>query len=176
MPQLIKHRAVVDDPWVLLRTAERLADMPDGGSAIVPLPLWLEHRDDLAARGEVGVWLAPDDDPATLAEDMARLPLIAVDFPKFTDGRGYSIARLLRDRFHFAGELRAIGDVLRDQLYALAECGFDAYSIRADRDATAALAGLDDFAGVYAPTSHTPQPWFRRRAAVVSAHPVPIKL
>ena len=168
MRQLIRNRALVGDRWVLLRDASTLAKVPDGVPAIVPLALWLAHRDELMARGGVGVWLAPDDDPAALAADITLLSLIAVDFPQFTDGRGYSTARLLRDRFYFRGELRAIGDVLRDQLFALAECGFDAFSIRADRNATEALAGLDDFAGVYAPTSRSPQPWFRRRDASAS--------
>ena len=172
MRQLIRNHALVDDRWALLRDASTLAELPDGLPAIVPLALWRAHRDDLVARGEVGVWLAPDDDPAALAADVALLPLIAVDFPRFTDGRGYSTARLLRDRFDFQGELRAIGDILRDQLFALAECGFDAFAIRADRDATDALAGLEDFTGVYAPTSRMPQPWFRRRA--VAANPLPV--
>ena len=140
---------------------------------IVPLALWLAHRDALRARGDVGVWLAPSDDPAALAADLVRLPVIAVDFPQFTDGRGYSIARLLRDRYRFAGELRAIGDVLRDQLFALAECGFDAFAVRDDRDAAAALSGFDDFTGVYATTSRTPQPWFRRRESSTGNDSVP---
>ena len=163
MRQLIKDRALVDDRWTLLRDASTLADVPGGAPAIVPLALWLAHRDDLLARGDVGVWLAPDDDFEATAADVGRLPLIAVDFPQFTDGRGYSIGRLLRDRFGFGGELRAVGEVLRDQLFALAECGFDAFSVRFDRDPTRALADLDAFAGVYAPTSRAPQPWFRRR-------------
>ena len=162
MPQLIKDRAVVDDPWTLLREASSLADVPDV-PVIVPLALWLARRAALHARGEVGVWLAPTDDPAALAPDVGVLPLIAVDFPKFTDGRGYSIARLLRDRYGFRGELRAIGDVLRDQLFAMSECGFDAFSIREGRDPHKALPGLDDFSSVYTATSRTPQPWFRRR-------------
>jgi len=171
MRQLIRDGAVVDDRWTLLRDAATLADVPDGVSVIVPLALWLAHRDDLLARGAVGVWLAPDDDPEALADDIGRLPLIAVDFPQFTDGRGYSIGRLLRDRHGFGGELRAIGDVLRDQLFALAECGFDAFAIRDDRDAAEALSGLRDIAGVYAPTSRTPQPWFRRRLAAAGDAP-----
>jgi len=165
MRQLIKNLALADDRWTLLRDASTLADVADGAPAIVPLSLWLAHRDDLLARGDIGVWLAPDDDPEAIAADTARLPLIAVDFPQFTDGRGYSIGRLLRDRHGFGGELRAVGDVLRDQLFALAQCGFDAFVIRDDRDAAEALSGLGDFAGVYAPTSRTPQPWFRRRAS-----------
>ena len=109
--------------------------------------------------------LGPADDPSALAPDVASLPVIAIDFPTFADGRGYSIARLLRERDGYRGELRAVGDVLRDQLYLMAECGFDAFEIRADRDAADALAGLRDFDGVYAATTRTPQPWFRRRAA-----------
>ena len=163
MPQLIKNGALVDDVWSLRRELSSLAELGDGTREIVPLPFWLAHRDALIARGNVGVWLAPDADPQALAGDVAELPVVAVDFPAFTDGRGYSIARLLRDRYGFKGELRAIGDILRDQLFALAECGFDAFAIRSDRDAAAALAGLRDFESIYATTSRTPQPWFRRR-------------
>ncbi len=168
MPQLIRDRAVVADRWTLLRDVATLADVPAGAPVIVSLPLWRAERAALLARGEAGVWLAPADDPAELAADLPTLPLVAVDFPQFTDGRGYSIARLLRDRHGFKGELRAIGDVLRDQLFALAQCGFNAFAIRADRDANEALDGLDDFSGVYAATSRTPQPWFRRRAEPAS--------
>ena len=170
MPQLIKDRVLAADRFALVREAASLADVP-AAPAIVPLALWRAERAALLARGDVGVWLAPTDDPGTLAEDIAALPVVAVDFPKFTDGRGYSIARLLRDRYGYAGELRAIGDVLRDQLFALSECGFDAFALRADRDAAAALASFDDFAGVYTATSRRPQPWFRRRAAANATEP-----
>ena len=163
MPRLIRNRAIVEDGWTLLRQAASVADVPDGVPVIVPLALWLERRAALHARGEVGVWLAPTDDPRALLPDLATLPLIAVDFPKFGDGRGYSTARLLRDRYGYRGELRAIGDVLRDQLFAMSECGFDTFAIRADRDPAEALASLNDFGGVYTSTSRTPQPWFRRR-------------
>jgi uncharacterized protein (DUF934 family) len=163
MPRLIRNGAVVDDGWRLLRDAATLADVPSGIAAIVPLALWRAERAALLARGAVGVWLAPADDPAALAQDAGLLPLIAVDFPQFADGRGYSTARLLRERYGYTGELRAVGDVLRDQLFALAQCGFDAFAVRADRDPDDALKGLADFAGVYAPTTREPQPWFRRR-------------
>jgi uncharacterized protein (DUF934 family) len=169
MPQLIKDGAVVDDRWTLLPEAYSLTDLPDRGPVIVPLALWLAERGALRARGEVGVLLAPDDDPAALAGDVAALAVIAVDFPQFTDGRGYSTARLLRERHRYAGELRAVGDVLRDQLYAMAECGFDAFAMREDRDAQAAVKGLADFGGLYAPTARTPQPWFLRRGATPSS-------
>jgi len=165
MPRLIKGRALVEDTYALLRDATALADVPEGAPVIVPLALWLAERDALLRRGDVGVLLAPADDPATLAGDVAAVPVIAIDFPKFTDGRGCSIARLLRDRHGFAGELRAVGDVLRDQLFALWQCGFDAFLVRADRDPQVALASFDDFESSYAATTRVPQPRFRRRVA-----------
>jgi uncharacterized protein (DUF934 family) len=173
MPPLIRNGALVEDDWSLRRELSSLSDLASGTREIVPLAFWLANRNTLLARGDVGVWLAPDADPEALSADVVGLPLVAVDFPAFTDGRGYSIGRLLRDRYGFKGELRAIGDILRDQLFALAECGFDAFAIRADRDAAAALAGLADFASIYATTSRTPQPWFRRRQEA-SARPKPV--
>ena len=114
MPRLIKGGALADDPYVLARDATALADLPRGVPVLVPLALWRAERVTLAARPGVGVWLAPADDPAALAGDTDVLPLVAVDFPAFADGRGYSTARLLRERHGFRGQLRAIGDVLRD--------------------------------------------------------------
>jgi len=165
MPKLIKDRALVDDAWTLLREATRLEELPSGQAVIVPLALWREQREALSARGDVGVWLKPDDDPEALANDTARLALIAVDFPQFTDGRGYSTARLLREKYHFEGELRAIGDVLRDQLYYLQACGFNAFAVRPDRDALHAMRGLDDFSDNYQATVPRPVPLFSRRGA-----------
>lgn len=167
MPQLIKDRAVVANSWTLLREGGAPDTLPASGAVIVPLAAWTAHRDALAARGEVGVWLAPADDPAALAADAQTLPLIAVDFPQFTDGRGYSIARLLRERFGFTGELRAIGDIQRDQLYYLAQCGFNAFALRDDRSADDALAGLAVFSDGYQLT-HARVPWFRRRDAAAA--------
>jgi uncharacterized protein (DUF934 family) len=164
MPRLIKGRSIVDDRYTLLREAATLSVVPDGVPVIVPLALWLERRAALVARGEAGVWLAPADRPGALAEDLARLPVIAIDFPQFTDGRGYSHARQLRDRHRYGGELRAIGDIGRDQLYYLAQCGFDAFLIPDARDAQDALNGFADFSDGYQATSAR-TPWFRRRQA-----------
>ena len=169
MSQLIKQRVVADDRWTLVREATSIAELPDD-AVIVPLELWLERRAALIARGEVGVWLAPHQDPGAVAPDVARLPVIAVDFPQFTDGRGYSIARLLRDRYGYQGELRAVGDVQRDQLYYLSQCGFDAFAIREDRNAAEALASLGDFSDGYQRTQQR-TPWFRRRVDAAAAPP-----
>jgi uncharacterized protein (DUF934 family) len=165
MPQLIKNGAIVEDRWTLLRGAASVADLAADVPAIVPLALWKAERRVLVARGEIGVWLKPDDDPDALADDVATLPLIAIDFPKFTDGRGYSIAQLLRTRYRYAGELRAIGDVLRDQLYYMRQCGFDAFAVRADRSLEDALKALSDFSDGYQSTVREPRPLFRRRTA-----------
>ena len=88
-----------------------------------------------------------------------------MNFPKFTDGRGYSSARLLRDRYSFRGEIRAIGDVLQDQLFYMKRCGIDAYALREDKDIVAALASLRDFSETYQAAVDQPQPLFRRRTA-----------
>lgn len=93
--------------------------------------------------------LAPSDDPATIADELPHLSLVAVDFPSFTDGRGYSIARLLRDRHHYEGELRAVGDILRDQLFLLSRVGFNTFALRDDQDVGAALSAFADFSEVY---------------------------
>jgi len=170
MPRLIKDSAIVEDRWTVVREPSSLAALPLETPVIVPLALWKSDRNALATRSEVGVWLKPDDDPGALAGDFASLPLIAVDFPKFTDGRGYSTAKLLRDKYRFTGELRAIGDVLRDQLYYMRQCGFDAFAVRADRSLEDALKGFADFSDGYQATVRQPIPLFRRRttAALVT--------
>jgi len=152
MTTLIKYRRIVSDSWQLLGMGEAdlPAELPLAGDLIIPLTLWRERHTLLTGRtGRTGVWLEPSDDPAELTALPPLPPLIAVRFPAFTDGRGYSTARLLRSRYGFTGELRAIGDVLRDQLFELARCGFDAFALRADQDAEHALAAFDDFSEAY---------------------------
>jgi uncharacterized protein (DUF934 family) len=112
--------------------------------------------------GEV-LRLEPHEDPAAVADRLGRTLRVEVNFPKFTDGRGYSIARLLRERYGYRGELRAVGDVQRDQLFYLARVGFDAFLLREGEDADAALAALEDFSEAYQASVERPLPLFRRR-------------
>ncbi|MFL9962682.1 DUF934 domain-containing protein [Paraburkholderia sediminicola] len=171
MASIIKNRAIVNDDWTLVRPAEdgslpAVNELP-AGKLLVPLALWQAERDALSAsRGaaELGVWLAPDSEPADIAGDFDKLALIAVDFPVFRDGRGYSIGRLLRERYGYKGELRAIGDVLRDQLTFMFRCGFDSYALRADKDFDDALKAFDEFSFNYQGAVNS-SPLFRRRAA-----------
>jgi len=169
MPLLTKDWTLVDDRWVRLPETAAIADVPPSTPAIVPLALWSAQHDVLAARDDIGVWLKPADDPDALAADVARLPLIAVDFPKFADGRGYSTARLLREKYRYTGELRAIGDILRDQLYYLRQCGFDTFALQPGRNVAEALAAFDDFSDNYQATVAQPVPLFRRRLQTAAA-------
>jgi uncharacterized protein (DUF934 family) len=114
--------------------------------------------------GEV-LRLEPQDDPAAIAARLAKAARVEVNFPKFGDGRGLSIARLLRERYGYAGELRAVGEVGRDHLFAMAACGFDAFLLRDGEDAAEALAAFGDFSESYQATVPEPRPLFRRRSA-----------
>lgn len=108
--------------------------------------------------------LEPADDPAAFAERLAQLRVVAVRFPKFADGRGYSVGRLLRERHGYQGELRAVGEVARDHLQLLAQCGFDAFELREGEDVQDALGAFDDLSESYQATAAQPLPLFRRRA------------
>ena len=165
MRDIIKDRQIVTDDWQVVKlaegeTAESVA-IPEG-RVIVPLAVWQARRDALKARGDVAVWLASDERPEALKDDLETLPLIAVDFPKFADGRGYSIAYNLRARLGFTGELRAIGDVLRDQLFYMQRVGFNAFATRPDRSIEDALKGLTDFSEAYQASWDQKMPLFRR--------------
>ncbi len=162
---IIKNKTIADDDWMVLRLGEN--DTPEAvvvpsGRIIVPLKVWRAQRDVLQARTELGVWLASHERAEDLKGDLARLTVIAVDFPKFADGRGYSIAHHLRTRLGYTGELRAIGDVLRDQMFYMQRVGFDAFAARADKDIHEALKGLSDFSCTYQASSDEKLPAFRR--------------
>ena len=108
--------------------------------------------------------LEPTDDPALVAGAVGIAGVIAINFPKFGDGRGYSIARLLRERYGYKGELRAVGEVARDHLHAMAQCGFDAFQLREGENPQEALKAFGDFSEQYQATTAQPLPLFRRRA------------
>ena len=163
--QIIKNKAVVNDDWTVLRLQEsesaETVNVP-AGKIIVPLKVWLAQRSALQGRAPLGVWLASDERPEELKGEVEKFKVIAVDFPKFADGRGYSIAYNLRARLGYTGELRAIGDVLRDQMFYMQRVGFDAFAPRPDRDIQDALKGLSDFSETYQTSVDQKFPLFRR--------------
>ena len=163
---IIRDLAVVADDWqVLPAIAEGAAAALPDGKLIVPLNVWLAQTDALTERKlPIGVWLDSHQDAADIAHSINRFAVIAVNFPKFTDGRGYSMATLLRSRYGYQGELRAIGDVLRDQLFYLQRVGFNAFAVRADKDIQDALKGLKDFSVRYQGSMDQPLPLFKRSA------------
>lgn len=133
----------------------KIAELPED-ERIVPLAQW---------HGEAGVLLGTADDPASIAGELEKISTVAIEFPQFTDGRGYTIARLLRERYGFKGEIRAIGEVLRDNLFYLSRCGFDSFVPSDQSKMEEALKGLADFSDGYQASVERPQPLFRRRAA-----------
>jgi uncharacterized protein (DUF934 family) len=123
----------------------------------------IKNRQIVAQLSPPDLVLEPADDPAAFAGAIAVAKVIAVDFPKFSDGRGYSVGRLLRERYSYKGELRAVGEVARDHLQAMAQCGFDAFQLREGEDPQEALKAFGDFSDSYQATAAQPLPLFRRR-------------
>ena len=113
-------------------------------------------------RGEV-LRLEPGDDLESIAGRLAGVARVEVNFPKFGDGRGYTIGRLLRERYGYKGELRAVGQVARDLLFYMESCGFDAYLLRDGEDPQEALTGFGDFSEAYQASAARPVPLLRRR-------------
>lgn len=152
-----KAMVVERDPW----------EIQDDGDAtiadyrILPLARWQALAD--SARERAAVLLHPDDDPEALVPWLGQVELIALSFPSFRDGRAYTQAYLLRARLGFEGDLRAVGEVLRDQLAAMRHCGFSSFAVRHDRVAEDALKGLRGFDQIYARSVLSPEPLFRKR-------------
>lgn len=158
--QIIRKRAIVEDDFVHVPDADEL---PAAGKPIVTLARYRTHAGQLVERYPAfGVRIASDKLPADIGE-LHRLALIAIEFPRFTDGRGYSVARMLRDRHGFTGELRAVGWVLRDQLYYMERCGFDAFELQPGKPLESALEAFGEFSVSYQTAADEKRPLYRRR-------------
>ena len=161
--RVIKDNRLIDDRW------QRIARMDDdhalpAGDVIVPFHYWQAHREALLTRGSnIGVCINGDIETEELAGDLDHFPLIALEFPAFTDGRCYSHARLLRDRYGYRGELRAVGDVLRDQLFFMRRCGIDSFELRNDKDIEDALRAFSEITVRYQAAADTAGPLYRNR-------------
>ena len=158
--RIIRDRAIVDDDFVHVPDG---AELPDGGKPIVTLARYVASREALLGRyPALGVRIASDKLPGDVPEP-GRLALIAIEFPRFSDGRGFSVARQLRDRHGFAGELRAVGWVLRDQLFYMERCGFNAFELKPGKPLESALEAFGEFTATYQAAVDDPRPLYRRR-------------
>ncbi len=148
---ILKHGALQPNDWLTVADGEAL---PEGKPAVVTLDRWLKERDTLIGRNApIGLKLKSDQSPATVADDLDRFDLIVLEFPKFTDGRGYSQARILRQRLGYTGELRATGNVLRDQYLFMDRCGIDSIEIADEAKVGGYLDSLGEFSLWYQPAA-----------------------
>jgi uncharacterized protein (DUF934 family) len=169
--KIIRDRAIVEDDWTHLDDA---APLPASGKLIVSHARWLKDKDALKLHGNVGVASPATLDVVELRDDLPALALVAVPFnfiqPKpeggrTFDGRAYSQARALRERFGFRGEIRATGDVFRDAMFYMHRCGVNAFELKAGGDLQDALNAFKDFSVGYQGAADDPTPIFRRRRA-----------
>lgn len=167
MPKLIKDGAIVENTWALLAKPEGDAatvEVP-AGQVLVPFNVWNAQKDQLQNRTDVGVWLDSDEGAELIGAEANRFPVIGVNFPLFMDGRAFSTARLLRERYGFTGELRAVGSFIRDQLCYLRRCGVNAFAFtNPEANLEEAVKSLSDFQEYYQASVDQPLPLFRRRA------------
>ena len=164
MAEILKNGQVHSDNWQVLYP-EAEADLATvsvaAGQWLVPFTLW-QAQSALQSRKDIGVWLSPNDDLNEVAKHFGQWPLVAIDFPKFTDGRGYSIAWRLRNHHQYTGELRAIGNVLVDQLFFMLRVGFDTLALDPKVSPEVALKHLTPFPDAYQGSTDNPEPLFRQ--------------
>ena len=144
---LIKDNTLASDPWYHASDdTPLLPDVP----ATVSLARWQAEREDILRSGmDIGVRLDSSDNADGIKQDIEHFGVVVLNFPAFTDGRAYSQARLIRDRFGFEGEIRATGDVLYDQLQMMQRSGFDAFDVKKQADVDGFITALNEISIFY---------------------------
>ena len=161
--RVIKDRSVIDDDWSLIRDIEDSSPIPEG-DVILPLAFWQANRDQLLKAKKIhAIWIDGSIETESFLDDIDFFSIIALDFPTFKDGRSYSHARLLRERYNFQGELRAVGDVLQDQLFFMERCGINSFQIRDDKDIEQALNAFKSFSNRYQAAADNAIPISKKR-------------
>ncbi|MBL4907737.1 MAG: DUF934 domain-containing protein [Sneathiella sp.] len=162
MGNFIKNRKPAADTFTPFTGLEDADSLPTG-DIYVPFEEWKNRRQDMLKRnGRLGVILSNTDDVSELEADLERLDLIVLEFPKMSDGRAFTQARLLRERYGYKNEIRATGDVLRDQIFYMQRCGFDAFEVREDQDINSILKAFDEMTVTYQPAADEEFPIWRR--------------
>lgn len=144
---LIKDQQIITNDW---QHADESGDLP-AGNITVPVTRWQNERPTLVSRGDIGLRLIATDSLDTIKDDLSHFGIIAIEFAKFNDGRGYSLARLLRERYGYVGEIRAVGIFLRDQLYYMQRCGFNAFEMSEGTDLNEALNAFTAYSVIAQP-------------------------
>lgn len=158
MPKLIKNGEIIDNTYEWLQDGEQEVT----SNSIVPAQKWLSEKDSMGS--VAGIWLEAGDGVEFLQGiDLNQFAVIGVDFPAFTDGRGFSYARLLRERLHYQGEIRALGHFIPDQLGYLLRVGFNGFQFNEDVNLESALALHKPFSIAYQGDVADPRPIFLRR-------------
>lgn len=164
MAKLLNQQGLLDNKWTIADNDTAATDIQ--GYSIVSLNFWQDNQtqlEELAQSGKLALHLNSDETADLIAESAQQFALICIDFPKFSDGRGYSTARLLREKYGYKGELRAVGDVLIDQLFYMQRCGFGSFDLRDDQIISDAIAAFSTFSVCYQNDVHDPRPLYRRR-------------
>lgn len=162
---LIKDQQLSNNNWQLIDKEQDidLSRLTDSDHIILPFARWQENQSMALGKANIGLWLDSDEPAEPLASICHDIPLIAINFPVFSDGRGYSYARTLRDHFTYRGEIRAIGDILPDQMYFYQRCGFNSFLLRSDVNPETAIKCLNDFSISYQAGSDQRTPIFHQR-------------
>lgn len=158
---IIVDNQIVQNQWLLIdKDAEDIPNTEE--PIIVPLSLWNKEKRQLLKRKKIGIYLESDESPQLIAEDLSAFDLIAINFNNFADGRGFTYGRELRDTHGFKGEIRAIGSFIRDQLFFLKRCGFNAFALE-NANLQESLSSLTDFSDSYQAAIDQPNPLYNRR-------------
>lgn len=161
--QIIKDRQVVNDSWQRIDQDTAINELPQS-NIIVPATLWEQHKEALKNHeANVGIQLSADTDLETIAADLKHFAVIALEFPTFRDGRAYSLARRLREHYNYQGEIRAVGDVLRDQVGYMERVGFNAFEIDSRQKVEDALNAFKEINMRYQASSDQALPLYLRR-------------
>ena len=162
---LIKDQQLSNNYWQLIDEGETvdLSSVADSEHIILPFSRWQENQSTVLGKANIGLWLDSHESAEPLASVCHDITLIAINFPVFSDGRGYSYARTLRDYFAYRGEIRAIGDILPDQMYFYQRCGFNSFLLRSDVNPETAINCLNDFSISYQAGSDQSTPIFHQR-------------
>jgi uncharacterized protein (DUF934 family) len=166
MSTIIKDGAIIESPYTVISNDQVTEDssVSNQPNCLLPLAFYLQHQAELADRKDLGVWLTSNDEVEAIADLVHQFPVIALHFPTFGDGRAYSSAVILRTRLQYQSEIRAVGDVRRDELEQMQRCGINAFQLAEGQDAEASLQALSAFSFSYQASIDRPTPLFRHRS------------